>query len=348
MKKIFALLIGIIMVFSSVGGFAYSVKDAFDDFKEKHPTFVTEVAGQGVTEATMISFLGDVSNYMKEMQRSEAITEANFEAKAITAITRVSAREKYISLQDALIALYPADIGEAVQNNKVTEKFKPLVSTVKKIIFDNNILDTGSSGSGSIGGSTKPSTNPEQKPEDNPEEQTKFTDIDTSFWAYTAITALSEKFIINGYLDNTFKANENITRAEFAKIIVTATGEFDHTLKCDFTDVKEDDWFYPYVASAMNKGYITGYPDKTFRPNEKITRQDICTVVYRCVKDNLKPRADTSVFTDADDIASYANEAVHALNANGIVNGMGNGAFNPKNHATRAQTAKIIYSAFFE
>lgn len=328
MKRILVTIIAAIMLFSSVNTLAYTVEDAFKEFGQKHPDFVTTVIKQGVSENLLIDFLKDVRDYMIEMTQAEKITESNFEEKAITAITRVSSREKFIVLQDALLALYPDDISQAVINNTVTPKFRPLVDTIKKIVFDNNMLD------GTLGGEMQ--------------FRITFNDVSSDFWAYEAISELSNKNIINGYLDNTFKPEANITRAEFAKIIVAATNSFDYEAKCSLSDVKNDDWYYSYVASAMKMGYITGYPDGSFKPNNKITREDICTVVYRCIKDRLNKKDAADVFVDSYEISSYAKEAVLALYANGIINGMDSTTFAPKNHATRAQTAKIIYTAFFK
>ncbi len=328
MKRILVTILAAIMLLSSMNVFAYSVEDAFAEFGQKHSDFVTAVIKQGVSENLLIDFLKDVRDYMLEMARAEKITESNFENKAITAITRVSSREKFVPLQDALLALYPNDISQAIINNTITPRFQPLVDTIKKIVFDNNML--------------------EGSQDEEMQFKITFNDVSSDFWAYEAISELSNRNIINGYLDNTFKPEANITRAEFAKIIVAATDSFDYEAQCSLTDVKKDDWYYSYVASAMKKGYITGYPDGTFKPNDKITREDICTVVYRCIKDKLSQKQVSEVFGDGWQISSYAKEAVMQLYANGIINGMDATTFAPKNHATRAQTAKIIYTAFFK
>lgn len=328
MKRIFITILAAIVLLSSVNAFAYSVEDAFAEFKHKHSDFVTTIVKQGVSEKLIVDFLEDIRDYMLEMTRAEKITESNFETKAITAITRVSSREKFVGLQDALLALYPNEISEAVINNKITPKFQPLVDTIKKIVFDNKML--------------------EGTAEEEMQFKITFNDVSADFWAYEAINELANKSIINGYLDNTFKPEANITRAEFAKIIVAATDSFDYEAQCSLVDVNKDDWYYSYVASAMKKGYITGYPDGTFKPDNKITREDICTVVYRCVKDKLSKSQTTDVFSDSWQISPYAKEAVLTLYANGIINGMDSTTFAPKNQATRAQTAKIIYMTFFK
>ena len=96
MKKILISVLAVVMMLSSVNIFAYTVEDAYWEFKQKHPEFVSDVVNQGVSEKTLLDFLNDVRDYMLEMSRAEAITESNFEKKAITAITRVSSREKFV------------------------------------------------------------------------------------------------------------------------------------------------------------------------------------------------------------------------------------------------------------
>ena len=156
---------------------------------------------------------------------------------------------------------------------------------------------------------------------------------------------MASELILSGYLDGSFKPDNNITRAEFAKIIVSATNSFDASAASSFLDVPSESWYYYYVSTAYKLGYITGYPDGSFHPDDNITRADICTIVNRV----LKASPDGSVSTFADDwaIPDYARNSVYALASKGIVNGYADRTFAPKSYATRAQTAKIIYAALF-
>ena len=122
----------------------------------------------------------------------------------------------------------------------------------------------------------------------------------------------------------------------------------DFEAKEEFSDVSEEDWFAPFVASAYKNGYITGYPDGSFRPNANISRADICAVIYRCIKNTALENSSNTVFADDSSIPNYAREGVYALAGSGIVNGMGDNRFAPLENATRAQAAKIIYLALFE
>lgn len=311
----------------------YSVEDAYAEFKGKHPDFVESFVNIGVSEDLLMAFLFDIHEYILEINSHTPITKENFEKNALTAIATISSREKYYPIQDALLVLYPSAIRQALKDGTVHKDLQPVVDTVKKIVFENDLINS----SGDLGGETD--TLP-QVP------VFTFTDLPDTHWAYNSVNVLAENFILNGYLDGTFKPDANITRGEFAKIIVSATNTLDASAKAEFTDVSESDWYNGYVASAYKEGFIKGYPDGTFRPNSYITRADICTIVSRCLGSPTSLSGAT--FDDDMLIPSYAKIPVYALVKMGIINGMGDGNFAPMANATRAQTAKIIYSAFFE
>lgn len=179
------------------------------------------------------------------------------------------------------------------------------------------------------------------------EEEIVFKDMDQAVWAEEAVKALVGMGIVSGYPDGTFLPNKSITRAEFAKIIVLASGRYNKDAKCTFTDVSENQWYYSYVASAYELGFINGRSETIFDPESQITRADLCTIAYRFIKSiNSEFKAtDEAAFKDAESIPSYAKEAVNALYGAGIVGGMGDNKFEPLSQATRAQSAKIIYGA---
>ncbi len=348
MKKIVSLLVIIAMLSISFASYALDIQSAYSTFKAEHPQFVNSLINGGIPEATIIAFISDVNDYLTEMNSYTPVTKDNFETCAIEAISAVSSREAYYSLQDSLIILYPDAIRLALTENKVHDDLKPLVATIKKILFpDDNPGGGGNGGGGND--TTKPEDPKEDEKEDNdtkePENPNRFTDIDSAHWAYTPVSYLSDNFILNGYLDGTFKPESNITRAEFAKIIVSANNVLDDKATSSFNDVSANDWYYPYVSTAYKLGYITGYPDGNFSPDSYITRADICTIVNRVLRASFSNKPS---FTDDSLIPSYAKDSVYALASKGIINGYTDGTFKPTTFATRAQTAKIIYTAFFQ
>jgi len=346
-KKILSLIISLIIVISTVPVSALNIDKAYTEFKKAHPEFINNLVANNIDEQTIITFMKDVDEYLSVIGKGTPITHTNFEECAMTAVMDVSSREKYYTFQDSLLILYPEAIKLAVTEGKVADEFRPLVNTIKAIYFK----EDSPAGGGGGGGST--SSNDKEPDEDDKEEvisptpsENKFTDIKDSHWAYKSVKYLADNFIISGYLDGTFKPENNITRAEFAKIIISATNKFDEEATSSFKDVDSDDWHYAYVSTAYSLGYITGYPDGSFRPDANITRADICTIVNRVL--NATPSQDTEKFNDDDSIPSYAKDAVYALSSMGVINGYSNKTFAPTTFATRAQTAKIIFTAFFQ
>ena len=282
MKKVIATILSLIMIFSSLCAFAIDIDEAYAEFKGAHPDFVNSLIDAGIAEETIVSFIHDVYDYIQEIDSYTPVTRSNFEEHAITAINRVSAREKYIPMQDTLIILYPDAIKLAVTEGKVSNEFKPLVETIKTILFGKENNNSNSSGPGAGSGPSKDDKDDKEDVVTKPEEEVKpevvtspFMDVSTSHWAFPSINYLTKNIVLNGYLDGTFKPENNITRAEFAKIIVSATDTYDFTATSSFTDVSQDEWYYSYVSTAYKLGYITGYPDGSFHPDDNISRADI-------------------------------------------------------------------------
>ncbi|MBR5479476.1 MAG: S-layer homology domain-containing protein, partial [Clostridia bacterium] len=103
------------------------------------------------------------------------------------------------------------------------------------------------------------------------------------------------------------------------------------------TDITAGD---AHIAKAAENGYVNGFGDGTFRPNNPITRQDFFTIVGRAYK--LEGEV-TSEFTDATSIADYAKTYVDALQSIGIVNGYGDGTVNPRGNITIAETLAVMH-----
>ena len=208
-------------------------------------------------------------------------------------------------------------------------------------------IGTGSSGSSSTSLKIHPSLEQEFK-ETKP--VSVFKDIELSHWAYYDILFLSARKIISGYEDGNIKPNSNITRAEFIKMILAAfsikvTDETDAENGSLFSDIKVGDWYYPYMATAGRDSIILGDGDNLCYPEKNITRQEMCVVIYRIIKQKgikLQAVEGPIAFTDANDIQDWALHAVMQLQSFGIISGTPELAFLPLSNATRAETSKIL------
>lgn len=216
---------------------------------------------------------------------------------------------------------------------------------------------SGSGGGGGGGGSSNiiipPIVNTEINvtTDDNnysPKPAVEFSDLSEFDWAKDHIDTLISTGAITGYEDGTFRPANNITRAEFAKILSVALDAYDEDATCEYTDIPADNWGVSYIGSLAKLDVIKGKPDGSFGANDHITRQDVAVLVYRLVnKLGIKlPVVNRPVpFADDAEISDYAKEAVNALYQAGVISGVGDYRFDPNGYANRAQAAKII--AFF-
>ena len=115
--------------------------------------------------------------------------------------------------------------------------------------------------------------------------QNKFTDVSNDAWYCSAVSTLSAMGIISGYPDATFRPNASITRAEFAAIATRFDVNGDKT-PASFTDIAGH-WAKDEIAVAANNGWVNGYEDGSFRPQNKITRAETMSLVNRVL--NRKP-----------------------------------------------------------
>ena len=170
-----------------------------------------------------------------------------------------------------------------------------------------------------------------------------FCDLNTVSWAKEAICYLADKNVLNGRENGLFYPDDLVTREEFVKMITLALHILDDSAETGFTDVECGRWSYPYIASGVAAAIINGVSEQKFVPEAFITRQDMAVIVFRAAQCMKLELSGTAAFSDENEISDYAKNAVSHLAGTGIVNGVGNGLFAPKDAVTRAQAAKIIY-----
>lgn len=167
-----------------------------------------------------------------------------------------------------------------------------------------------------------------------------FSDLEGFEWAKESIEKLYEKGIVSGKTEESFMPGDNISRAEFIKMI-TAAMSMNEIAAAPFKDIENGAWYREYVDKAYAAGIVLGNPNGEFYPNDNISRQDMAVIIYRAAEKYFSDIAENG-FADKSDIAPYAADAVNALSGAGIINGMPDGTFAPAEFATRAQTAVII------
>lgn len=177
---------------------------------------------------------------------------------------------------------------------------------------------------------------------------TVFSDLPKTHYAYDSIYYLKKKGVIDGYDENgklIFNPEGDITREQFAKMVVSAF-DFDIvTENYGFSDVSENSWYAEFVNTGAKLGIINGIGNGKFGTGERITREQMCTMLYRAseIKGIELSEKTSREFSDDSQISGYAYEAVTVLKNAGIVSGDENSNFNPKANATRANVAKVFH-----
>lgn len=171
-----------------------------------------------------------------------------------------------------------------------------------------------------------------------------FEDIKNVTWAHEAIIKLTDRGIISGMTKTEFCPDASITREQFVKMIVMAFGQNWTSGDVSFFDAVPGTWYYASLKKAVGAGIITGQTATSFGVGKSIARQDVAVILHRIMKDKLTANGEPA-FKDWDSVSAYATEAVAAMQSAGIISGDENGFFNPGAVCTRAQAAKLIYSA---
>ena len=174
----------------------------------------------------------------------------------------------------------------------------------------------------------------------------KYTDVDADEWYHPAVDYVTDNKIMQGIGTKLYGPKLDLTRAQLAQILYNLeaepkNGETELTL----TDVDAEEWYAAAVKWATSNKIVKGYPDKTFRPDDSVTRQDMVTMIARYAaykKLTLVTDDSWKDFKDAEDVGSWAEDAMAWAVANGLVNGMTADTLVPNGTATRGQIAKIM------
>ncbi|MEE3718417.1 S-layer homology domain-containing protein [Tumidithrix elongata RA019] len=191
----------------------------------------------------------------------------------------------------------------------------------------------------------KPPVNPPTSPVNPPTVSSGLSDV-KGHWAEKYITALAEKGIIKGFNDGKFRPEDSVTRAQFAAIVNSAFPTKQNIRpSVTFKDVPTNFWANQAIQEANAKGFISGYPNQTFRPTENITRaQVLVALVNGWQLSGGNPNSLPSLYQDAAQIPSYALGAIAtATNNKLVVNYPSPKLLAPNRNATRAEVAAIIY-----
>lgn len=221
-----------------------------------------------------------------------------------------------------------------------------LNTTVTTTPSNNNNTTSGRGQTGSSGSISIPTFTPKPSATETPSAAEKgFGDLENYKWAQASILRLNGLDILNGYSDTEFAPQDDVSRAQLCKIICGVFGFTASDTSTPFNDVSEDAWYTPYVSELYRRGIINGVDENAFAPNDGVTRQDMCAMLYRAGISGTS-YTDEIPFNDVDEIADYAKEAVKFLSEQKLINGTDDGNFDPKRFAARAEVAVLFNSVY--
>jgi hypothetical protein len=169
-----------------------------------------------------------------------------------------------------------------------------------------------------------------------------FRDLPKTYTFYDDVKYLTEKNIISGYPDGSFGATDSVTRQQAAIMIGRALKLNEEPRNTKFIDVNAKITGSGYIASAVDKGIITGFPDNTYRPGEPVTRAQMAIFLDRAFQ--LEDSNQTNRFVDVSP-GMKAYQAILNVHASGIAFGYEDGKYRPELPVTRGQFAAFLARA---
>ncbi len=162
-------------------------------------------------------------------------------------------------------------------------------------------------------------------------------------WAHDCIIALIQHGIIKGYPDGTIRPEQEITRAEAAILLVNSQDLQNYELQNQVSPYSDElpAWAERAILICFEKGLMKGYPDGSFKPDQHITRAEMCVALINAYPQVKEPDF-TLGFADKESIPDWAWVYIEAAAANQIVSGYPDNTFQPGSLIKRGEAFSII------
>ncbi|WP_339299278.1 S-layer homology domain-containing protein [Paenibacillus sp. FSL R5-0623] len=177
----------------------------------------------------------------------------------------------------------------------------------------------------------------------------EFQDMQTH-WAKAEVNDMGSRMVMKGTGEGMFTPERDITRAEFAVVLVRGLGLKLDSSKNVFSDVAADAWYSRAINTAYEYQLLDGFRDGTFRPDDKITRDQAMNIIARAMgitglKEKLPVQSGSTElqkYIDISDSSVWANKGIAESIQAGIFSGRSDSKLAPKAHITRAEVATIV------
>ena len=199
-------------------------------------------------------------------------------------------------------------------------------------------------------GNVEPVERPESPTEPTQDDtlslDSRFNDL-VGHWSAPFVEALAEQGLVKGFLNGTFKPDSQVTRAQFAALIAAAFPDVEAIRAGQsFPDVPTDFWASKAIRQAQTQGFISGFPDGSFRPNAPLTRVQAIVALVSGLKLSDGHSESLLVYSDRAQIPSYAIEPVAAATERQlVVNYPDPYTLRPLTPITRAETTALVHQA---
>ncbi|MNU56113.1 Bacillolysin precursor [compost metagenome] len=171
-----------------------------------------------------------------------------------------------------------------------------------------------------------------------------FSDLN-GHWSRADVELLASKLLVKGVSASKFEPNRQITRAEFATLMVRALGLNMTQSQTSFVDVKPEAWYAAPIESAYQSGLIKGTGANQFKPNAPVTRQEMAAMLGSAMNLLGRQAVDSgsgiAIFKDQAKVAPWAASSVDSAVRAGLLQGSG-GLFRPGAASTRAEASVVL------
>lgn len=174
-----------------------------------------------------------------------------------------------------------------------------------------------------------------------------FADVAENEWYTKAIEYVYLNALMDGVTDTMFYPDKNVSRAMVVQVLYNLEGKPAVNSASLYTDVDSSEWYADAVAWASVKGIVEGYNGK-FNPLKDVTREQLAAILWRYAKykgwDVSAESTSIISYTDAQSVSEYAVSAMKWAVGEGVIGGLPDSKLGPRNGATRAQLAQILYN----